>query len=146
MIDYTTRLFDIQSLKNCELIRIIKKNETHFCNLWSTTSVINGQTFCKRLGFQTYNYKPKLSSSKWISREKHTNYYTKTLTKAYESKQDPNLDLLSLRTTHLKDRLPPPAQRMMKRIIRTNLPYIKYNKYLKKQMNYNKKKMENHQC
>ena len=62
-------------------------------------------------------------------------------TKAYESKQDPHLALLSLRTTPLKDGSPSPVQQMMKRIIRTNLPNISHNIYLKKQTN-NKKKNE----
>ncbi len=36
-----------------------------------------GNTGTDRMGFQTYNYKPKLSTSKWISGEKHTNYKNK---------------------------------------------------------------------
>ena len=34
IIDHTTKFFDVQLLKNCKSITVIKKNETHFCNIW----------------------------------------------------------------------------------------------------------------
>ena len=42
IIDHTTRFFAVQSLKNCESIKVMKKIK-HFCNIWSATNSNQGQ-------------------------------------------------------------------------------------------------------
>ena len=79
MTDYTI----IQLLKNCESITVIKWMKYTFTTFGVPQIVIsdNGSEY-KSVKFKQFandwdfkhNYKPKLSSSKWISREKHTNY------------------------------------------------------------------------
>ena len=55
-----------------------------------------------------------------------------TSEKAFKSNQDPYLAMLALRTTTLKDKSPAPAQQLMKRTLRINLPNIMHNKIMKK--------------
>ena len=63
--------------------------------------------------------------------ERNIQTIKRTLKKAFKSHQDPNLAILALRTTPLKDKSPAPAQQLMKRPLRTNLPNIIHNKLMK---------------
>ena len=62
--------------------------------------------------------------------------------KAHESRQDPYLALLALRTNPLKDGSPSPAQQIFQRTIRTIMPNIKHSLAMKKQPENNDKNKE----
>lgn len=141
IIDYTTRYFDIHKLNDCKSRTVINKIKNTFAKFGIPQIVIsdNGpeygslefRQFAKDWDFKHITTSPNYPQSNGLV-ERNIQTIKRTLKKSFESEQDPYLAMLALRTSPLKDKSSSPAQQLMKRTLRTNLPNILHNKSMKR--------------
>ena len=87
--------------------------------------------FAKKWDFKHITTSPNYPQANGLV-ERNIQTIKRILKKAFKSNQDSYLAMLALRTTPLKDKSPAPAQKLMKRTLRTNLSNIMHNKIMKK--------------
>lgn len=144
IIDYTTKYFDIHKLdkNDCKSRIVIKKIKNTFTKFGFPQIVIsdNGpefassefkQFFAKDWDFKRITTSPNYSQSNGLV-ERNIQTIKRTLIKSFESNQDPYLAMVALQTSPLKDKSSSPAQQLMKRTLRTNLPNVMHNKSMKR--------------
>lgn len=141
IIDYTTRYFDIHKLDDCKSSTVINKIKNTFAKFGIPQIVIsdNGpeyrssefRQFAKDWDFRNITTSPNYPQSNGLV-ERNIQTIKRTLKKLLESRQDPYLAMLALWTSPLKYNTLSPAQQLMKRTLRTNLPNIMHNKTMKK--------------
>ena len=132
--DYNTKFFEISELPNTLATTVISHTKNVFARFGIPKSVIsdNGPQFASqeyKLFSQQWDFIHNTSSPEYPQSngfiERTIQTVKRSLKKAMVNSEDPALALLALRTTPAKDNTSP-AQKLMGRALRTNLPSIKY--------------------
>ena len=130
--DYNTKFFEISELPNTLATTVVSHTKNVFARFGIPKSVIsdNGPQFASqeyKLFSQQWDFIHKTSSPEYPQSngfiERTIQTVKRSLKKAMINNEDPALALLALRTTPGKDNTTP-AQKLMGRALRTNLPSI----------------------
>ena len=138
VIDYTTKFFDLNVMPNVESDTVITNLKSIFAKYGIPQTVVsdNGPeysskefaTFATQWDFQHDPSSPRYPQSNGMV-ERTIQTVKRTIKKAIESKQDPYLALLALRTTPLTSKqTASPATLLMGRTLRTTMPNIKFTR------------------
>ena len=131
--DYNTKFFEISELPNTLATTVVSHTKNVFARFGIPKSVIsdNGPQFTSqeyKLFAQQWDFIHNTSSPEYPQSngfiERTIQTVKHSLKKAMVNNEDPALALLALRTTPAKDHISP-AQKLMGRTLRTNLPSIK---------------------
>ncbi len=144
--DYNTKFFEISELPNTLATTVISHTKNVFARFGIPKSVIsdNGPQFASqeyKLFSQQWDFIHNTSSPEYPQSngfiERTIQTVKRSLKKAMVNSEDPALALLALRTTPAKDNTSP-AQKLMGRALRTNLPSIKYPLKISKPTTFSK--------
>ena len=131
--DYNTKFFEISELPDTLATTVVSHTKNVFARFGIPKSVVsdNGPQFTSqeyKLFSQQWDFIHHTSSPEYPQSngfiERTIQTVKRSLKKAMVNKEDPALALLALRTTPGKDNTTP-AQKLMGRTLRTNLPSIK---------------------
>ena len=131
--DCNTKFFEISELSDTLATTVVSHTKNVFARFGIPKSVVsdNGPQFASqeyKLFFQQWDFIHHTSSPEYPQSngfvERTIQTVKRSLKKAMVNKEDPALALLALRTTPGKDNTTP-AQKLMGRTLRTNLPSIK---------------------
>ena len=137
VISYTTKFFDPNVMPNVESDTVVTNLKSIFAKYGIPQTVVsdNGPeysskefaTFAPQWDFQHDPSSPRYSQSNGMV-ERTIQTVKRTIKKAIESKQDPYLTLLALRTTPLTSKQSSPATLLMGHTLRTTMSNIKFTR------------------